>query len=198
VVDIGRVIICPPEGPRPKTGVRPLPRSLDPLADESLVGYLLRLAHQLDLSPARIAVLTGLTEAHLPSIPAGRLLALTPDHTATLARATHLSTGEITALTLISFADRYPPVIPRFPAANGRTMGSSSRRTGCSPEPAATARTAWPETAARSRTSTAGPGNTSGDCPSSSPARFTDACSATPAQAATSPLTIAPPARSNY
>ena len=39
----------------------PLPRSLDPLPDESLPGYLLRLAHRLGLAPARVMQLTGLT-----------------------------------------------------------------------------------------------------------------------------------------
>ena len=39
----------------------PLPRSLDPLPDESLPGYLLRLAHRLALAPARVMQLTGLT-----------------------------------------------------------------------------------------------------------------------------------------
>jgi hypothetical protein len=38
----------------------PLPCSLDPLADESLPGYLLRLAHRLELAPIRILHLTGL------------------------------------------------------------------------------------------------------------------------------------------
>ena len=38
----------------------PLPRSLDPLPDESLPGYLLRLAHRLGLAPARVMQLTGL------------------------------------------------------------------------------------------------------------------------------------------
>jgi len=38
----------------------PLPRSLEPLKDESLLGYLLRLSHRLDLPPARLAERTGL------------------------------------------------------------------------------------------------------------------------------------------
>ncbi|GGN30142.1 hypothetical protein GCM10011609_87700 [Lentzea pudingi] len=60
----------------PGTGVtamatRPLPRSLDSLPRESLPGYLLRLAHRLDLSPARVGALTGLTTpGHRPSRPA--------------------------------------------------------------------------------------------------------------------------------
>jgi RNA polymerase sigma factor (sigma-70 family) len=36
-----------------------LPSSLDPLSDESLVGYLLRLAHRLETSPARILELAN-------------------------------------------------------------------------------------------------------------------------------------------
>ena len=50
----------------------PLPRSLDPLPDESLPGYLLRLAHRLGLAPARIMQLTGLTagrDGHQPGPP---------------------------------------------------------------------------------------------------------------------------------
>ncbi len=50
----------------------PLPRSLDPLPDESLPGYLLRLAHRLGLAPARIMQLTGLPPAATAaSRPAG-------------------------------------------------------------------------------------------------------------------------------
>ena len=33
--------------------LNPLPRSLDPLPEEALPGYLLRLAHRLGLTPAR-------------------------------------------------------------------------------------------------------------------------------------------------
>src|SRR6266545_3952858 len=41
------------------TGYR-LPRSLDPLTDESISGYLLRLAHRLDMAPSRLVVAAGL------------------------------------------------------------------------------------------------------------------------------------------
>ncbi len=47
----------------------PLPRSLDPLPDEVLPGYLLRLAHRLDRTPARILQLTG-SRAGRPAFPA--------------------------------------------------------------------------------------------------------------------------------
>ena len=43
------------------TSLSPLPRSLDPLPEESLPGYLLRLAHRLGLAPVRILQLTGLS-----------------------------------------------------------------------------------------------------------------------------------------
>ncbi|MER6897832.1 hypothetical protein, partial [Amycolatopsis sp. NPDC000740] len=39
---------------------RPLPRSLDPLPDGSLVGFLLRLSHRLEIPPNRLARLAGL------------------------------------------------------------------------------------------------------------------------------------------
>jgi hypothetical protein len=43
------------------TTVSALPRSLATLPDESLIGYLLRLSHRLDRTPARILQLTRTT-----------------------------------------------------------------------------------------------------------------------------------------
>lgn len=40
------------------TTSRPLPRSLDPLPDESIIGFVLRLAHRLEIPPARVVELT--------------------------------------------------------------------------------------------------------------------------------------------
>ncbi len=60
----------------------PLPRSLDPLPDESLPGYLLRLAHRLGLAPARIMQLTGLTASRDGRQPARRSLMLHLDEAA--------------------------------------------------------------------------------------------------------------------
>jgi hypothetical protein len=107
----------------PITGLRPLPRSLDLLSGESLAGYLLRLAHRLDVSPARLAVLTGLADPRMPIIPAGRLLALEPERAASFARATHSSLAEVTGLTLISLASRYPPVNPEFSGRHRQNHG---------------------------------------------------------------------------
>jgi len=94
--------------------VRPLPRSLDPLAGESLPGYVLRLAHRLERAPGRIAVLTGLGR-QLPRrstlvVPAGQLLHLQPATAATFARATRLSAQEVAGLCLDSVRARFPPV----------------------------------------------------------------------------------------
>jgi hypothetical protein len=95
--------------------VRPLPRSLDPLPDESLPGYVLRLAHRLDRAPGRIALLTGLSgplppRRSDPRIPAVRMLHLDAATAATFAHATRLSAPEVAGLCLDRFRDRYPPL----------------------------------------------------------------------------------------
>jgi TniQ protein len=92
----------------------PLPRSLAPLPDESLPGYLLRLAHRLDLAPANLAAVTGLAPTRSGTIPAGRMLALAPDMARAFARTCNLTVGEAHALTLETLADRYPPLDLRF------------------------------------------------------------------------------------
>lgn len=97
---------------------RPLPRSLEPLADESFPGYLLRLAHRLDLSPARLAAITGLT-AHA-AVPVSRMLALEPATAEEFGRMTRLSAAEVTALTLASLSRSYPPLDLAF---SGRLQG---------------------------------------------------------------------------
>jgi hypothetical protein len=94
--------------------IRPLPRSLDPLPLESLPGYLLRLAHRLDLAPARIAVLTGLSPPGPQLIRASHMFALDADTTERFACATRLTSSEVTALTLTRFSGRYPPLDLRF------------------------------------------------------------------------------------
>lgn len=84
--------------------VRPLGRSLDPLAGESVGGYLLRLAHRLCLSPVELARWIGCGCA-----PLSRRLLFDLD-TAAFAAATRLSPAEAAELTLAPWADRYPPV----------------------------------------------------------------------------------------
>lgn len=171
---------------------QPLPRSLDPLLEESLPGYLLRLAHRLDLSPARVAQVTGLLDSPR-AIPTSRMFALAPDRAEAFARATRLSAAEVTALTLVSLAARYPPLDPGFSGRQRHTHGIFVKETGCSPAKAGIARNASPETAASSSNATAAPGACSGDYRSSSPAPFTTDCSSTPAPPATSPPIITRP-----
>ncbi len=89
-------------------GNRPLTRSLDPLTGESLGGYLLRLAYRLRLTPIRLAHVTGCTKAPATT-QLGRRLLLDLDADS-FARTTRLTLDETAALTLIPWADRYPPI----------------------------------------------------------------------------------------
>lgn len=56
--------------------MHPLPRSLDPLPDESLPGYLLRLSSRLDLTPGELGRTTGLVSTSRLSCEEARLLTL--------------------------------------------------------------------------------------------------------------------------
>lgn len=100
---------------RTNMAVRPLPRSLDPLPGEVFTGYLLRLAHRLDLSPSRVAVLAGLAESVFTQrtevqLPVSHLLHLEPPRVSAFAHATRLSEHEIAQLCLSSLAPRYAPL----------------------------------------------------------------------------------------
>jgi TniQ len=89
--------------------IRPLPRSLDPLPHESLPGYLLRLAHRVALSPARLATLTGLNagSSSPTMISTEPLFRLPPQIRDTFARATRLTPAEVDGLCLDSLGGRY-------------------------------------------------------------------------------------------
>lgn len=94
--------------------VRPLPRSLDPLPGESLPGYLLRLAHRLDRSPGRIAILTGLRQevrGRSERVSVHSLLHLEAATAATFAHATRLSLQEVAGLAswVLTQSTRYCP-----------------------------------------------------------------------------------------
>jgi hypothetical protein len=90
------------------TACDPLPRSRDPLPDESLVGYLLRLSFRLGVPPGQAAALAGLIPG-TGTIPASRMLVLDNATTLSFARAARLDPGEVTAMTLAGLAGRYPP-----------------------------------------------------------------------------------------
>ncbi len=86
---------------------RSLTRSLEPLTGESLAGYLLRLSYRLRITPLQLARLTGCTSGTSTQI--GRRLLLDLDiHN--FARTTRLTPAEAAALTLVPWADRYPPI----------------------------------------------------------------------------------------
>ncbi len=91
-----------------------LPCSLDPLADESLPGYLLRLAHRLEVTPARLLQLTALTsDTDGPrSAPRAMMLHLDEARAASFARATRLTPAEVAALCMSGMSDRYPWTAP--------------------------------------------------------------------------------------
>jgi hypothetical protein len=93
----------------------PLPRSLDPLPDEALPGYLLRLAHRLGLTPARLMQLTGLTPGRDSHQPARRSLMLHLDQAqaTTFACTTRLTTTETAQLGMSSISGQYPWTAPR-------------------------------------------------------------------------------------
>ncbi|MGW3986927.1 TniQ family protein [Streptomyces sp. NPDC004830] len=98
--------------------MRPLARSLDPLPDEALTGYLLRLAHRLGVSPGVVAIRTGLTggrkENVLFRIPMRLLHDLEPEEVRFFTRTTRLSPDEVSRLLTSSLAGRYGPADRRF------------------------------------------------------------------------------------
>ncbi|MBZ4319141.1 TniQ family protein [Streptomyces sp. SCA2-4] len=98
--------------------MRPLPRSLDPLPDEALTGFVLRLAHRLGTTPAEVSVRTGLvprTRPGLPTrLPLGLLYHLDDEHIAGFARATRLAPGEVSGMLLAPLGERYGPLNPAF------------------------------------------------------------------------------------
>src|SRR5260221_14758811 len=95
---------------QPMTSLNPLPRSLDPLLEESLPGYVLRLAHRLGLSPARILQLTGLAGGLQAS--RGLMMHLDAAAAGSFARATRLTAAEIACLCISSMSGRYPQAAP--------------------------------------------------------------------------------------
>jgi hypothetical protein len=101
-------------GGQPAGTLSPLPRSLDPLPDEALPGYLLRLAHRLGLAPARVMQLTGLTGSRDSHQPARRSLMLHLDEApaGAFARVTRLTAAETTQLCISSMSGRYPWAAP--------------------------------------------------------------------------------------
>lgn len=92
-------------------GLDPMPCSLDPLTDETLAGFLLRLSHRNEQSPQRIATTSGLLATAGGQQLSTRLaLGLPPVAISTLARSWRLTPEETTRLTLRAAAPHYPPL----------------------------------------------------------------------------------------
>ncbi|MFD0223239.1 TniQ family protein [Streptomyces hirsutus] len=100
--------------------LRPLARSLPPLPDESLPGFLLRLAFRLDTSPAELAVRTGLADrANLSVLPLPLLIGLTTERRHTFARMIKATDTEVDGMLLDIYSSRYPPARPSPSGRNG-------------------------------------------------------------------------------
>lgn len=89
--------------------LQPLPRSLEPLHEESLGGYLLRLSCRLRISPIEVARLTGCADAGARQARISRTLMLGLD-VQRFAPVARLSEAEASALVLAPWAQRYPPL----------------------------------------------------------------------------------------
>lgn len=88
----------------------PLGRSLLPLPEESLSGFVLRMSYRLNLAPARIAQRTGLTPPRRGSTQTpARFLAEMPTETQQVfAHTTRLTGEQVRQLVLASLHERYP------------------------------------------------------------------------------------------
>ncbi|MGW5665932.1 TniQ family protein [Streptomyces sp. NPDC003758] len=109
-------------------GARLLARSLSPLEGESLPGYVLRLAHRLHRSPARIGYLTGLIPprrdrseaAQQYYLPGRHLVALDPRTLERFATAARLAPEEAAALGMATLEAAYPPLARASRRGDGR------------------------------------------------------------------------------
>lgn len=107
-----------------ETRRRPLARSLQPLPEESLPGYLLRLAYRLGRSPARVAELCGISDGRQRRLAADHLLELPAQVATDFARSSGLSAREVRNLGLTRYADSYPALRVQ----RGTDSSRSSRR----------------------------------------------------------------------
>ncbi|WP_164990912.1 TniQ family protein [Streptomyces sp. GZWMJZ-114] len=91
-------------------GPTPLPCSLDPLEDETLPGFLLRLSHRLERSPARMMQLTGLAadRRFASRVSHEKMLHLTPAELRVFSSVTRLSSEEADQLCFTSMNELYP------------------------------------------------------------------------------------------
>lgn len=171
--------------------VRPLARSLVPLPDESIAGFLLRLSHRLGFSSGHLLFRTGLNPRESSHTASPKhLLALEPGPLTTFSLTTKLSEHEADRLTLRPYLDRYPPL------ADALIRDDSARPRGIFPHwllagPTRCCPRCLAGDSSTSSVDTEAPGNSNGTCRSSSPAWNTRSSCTTPAPAASSPSTAA-------
>ncbi|MBZ6257916.1 TniQ family protein [Streptomyces olivaceus] len=99
--------------------LRPLPRSLDPLEDESLPGYLLRLSYRLSIGPGPLVLRAGLPNSRrdrttLIRIPVSFAVSLDEPDSIALCYSTRLSRREADGLLLASLGSRYGALNPVY------------------------------------------------------------------------------------
>ncbi|WP_369695782.1 TniQ family protein [Streptomyces coelicoflavus] len=111
--------------------MRPLPRSLDPLDDETLVGFILRLARHNGTPPDHIASRLGLMDAQgeSPGVVSPWLLVdMDKPRLVRVARAAHLIVAEADKLLLAPMGRRYGLVGRRYrPWTSPRQLDRANR-----------------------------------------------------------------------
>ncbi|MCG7526923.1 TniQ family protein [Streptomyces sp. OfavH-34-F] len=98
-----------------------LPRSLSPLPGEDLHGFVLRLAHRLDMKPVVLLQHTGLIAPNSHSAPAPRMFMLEKDALAAFCATTGMTTHDADALTFKPHVNSYPPVAEALLGMRGLT-----------------------------------------------------------------------------
>lgn len=100
---------------------------LDPLPDESLTGYLLRLSYRLGISPGHLATITGLSHDRTRGWPNGLPIKLLVDlkdhHLSDFAATTRLSEREVAGLCISSLAIFEGAPWPRGYRAGAAVLG---------------------------------------------------------------------------
>ncbi|MEV0372170.1 TniQ family protein [Streptomyces sp. NPDC050636] len=104
---------------RPSTA---LPRSLAPIAGESITGFLLRLSFRLRESPAYLCWRTGLNRNNnsISVAPTRHLIMLAPDQLQTFSYATRMSFDDADRLTFRPYAETYPPISETLMSREGQ------------------------------------------------------------------------------
>lgn len=111
------------------SSLRSLPRSLDPLEDESLPGYVLRLSHRLGVGPGPLILRMGIPNSRkdrttLIRIPISCAISLGEADLDAFCHATRLSRQETAGLLLASLGTRYGPLSSEF---RGRSSSGTRR-----------------------------------------------------------------------